>query len=138
MADKNIFDVIDRYSKEKDCDLYFAADPNGLNGGSFIVRTSPWSEKFMQRVYSLRNDATIPHISYWWEQAVFHKLLPEIQDHVCMASQKEINAYPEIPQYGGFRGRMRFWEKGDLVIHSPGHGFQTLVEYMARAGVREV
>jgi len=137
MSQKNVFGVILRQGKH--CDVIFTTDPNGINGGSFIVRTSPWSTAFMKRVYSLRNDETIPKVQTWWEQAVFQYLLNETAGHVCLTDQQELNAYPDVEWYREFMSENLpyFWQEGDLVIHGPGLGYRALEKYLDENNLRE-
>jgi hypothetical protein len=135
MSNKSVFDVI-----PDGCDLIIDADQNGVNAGSFILRSSAWSLEFMGRVYALRNDTSIPNIATWWENAVFHHLVKEIKDHLCVVSQKELNAYPETDAYkAGLSESKRpyFWKEGDLVIHSPGLGANYLSSFFARNNMTE-
>jgi hypothetical protein len=74
--------------------LLLAKDCNGINGGSFFIRRTPWSLNLLDRLWSLRNATPdeIRLIDKWWEQAalmyVFEQMGPqEVADNVAMVPQ---------------------------------------------------
>lgn len=47
-------------------DLILCRDQNGINTGSLFIRTSEWTDMFIDDWISYGNDTTIPHHNIWW------------------------------------------------------------------------
>ena len=137
MSNRSVFDLI--FSLPARCDLIIAIDCSGINAGSFIVRNSPWTVKFMKRVLQERNNPLIEKFWYCCEQSViaFLQDAPDVKDHVCYVNQSEINAYPETFFYKWFCPA-QYWQEGNLVLHSPGLGPNFLHWWMKRSGLKEL
>ena len=56
-----------------------------------LVRSHPWSQKFLARVYGEEGNVFIKHS--WWEQAAMHHLL---NDDVSTAHDMEVPAVPPL------------------------------------------
>jgi hypothetical protein len=90
--------------------LVLAADCNGINGGSFFIRRTPWSLNLLDRVWALRH-ATPDQVKYvdsWWEQAalthVFEQMGPqEVADNVAVV--------PQVRVWAGMRC-LTAWQRG--------------------------
>jgi hypothetical protein len=138
MSTKSIFDLIDENRRRKDCDIVIAADSNGVNGGSFVVKTTDWSRDFMTNVLQARLNKSIHMIDTWWEQAAMIWLIDNqmLHDHVCIVPQSELNAYPENLLYTQHLKTYTIWQKGMLVIHAPAFGYHHLVNYLKQRGFR--
>jgi hypothetical protein len=88
-------------------DLLIAADHNGINCGSFLLRNCPWSHDFLRRVWATTED--VRHM--WWEQWAIMRLLadsPDDRSHVQTVRKRRLNAYPGD------------WRPGDFCLHTPG------------------
>jgi len=99
-------------------DLHVAKDANGLNTGSFYVKSSPWSEHFLEKVW-LHNDEGRGESDQRSFKHVIEQLpLAERNAHVRYYSQKVFNEYPDpIVKFKNWRGHFR---EGDFLLHFPG------------------
>jgi hypothetical protein len=99
-------------------DLHVAKDANGLNTGSFYVRSSAWSEDFLRRVWE-HNDGGAGES----DQRSIRHTIEKLSDaergaHVKFYSQKLFNEYPDpIVNFKNWRGHFR---EGDYLLHFPG------------------
>ena len=89
-------------------DLHVAKDANGLNTGSFYVRSSAWSEDFLRRVWE-HNDGGAGES----DQRSIRHTIEKLSDaergaHVKFYSQKLFNEYPDpIVNFKNWRGHFR-------------------------------
>ena len=131
--------------------IIMAKDCNGINAGSFFIRAdSEWSLKFLEAVW-INNDASVPNIDIWQEQASMAELLRiseakrtdagihswnekidrmivelNIAESFYIVPQQWLNSY-------GFDGCGHKYQEGDLYMHFPGfHGL--FDEYMEKHG----
>ena len=86
-------------SPNADINLVISSDGVMVNTGVFLVKRSPWSFSFLDRLYGSEGNALIHHP--WWEQAALHFLLNhnstargEAARHVRFVPQAWINSYP--------------------------------------------
>ena len=99
-------------------DLHVAKDANGLNTGSFYVKSSKWSEHFLDLVWK-HNDEGRGESDQRSFKAVIEALpTAERNAHVRYYSQKVFNEYPDpIVNFKNWRGHFR---EGDFLLHFPG------------------
>ena len=99
-------------------DLHVAKDANGLNTGSFYVKSSRWSERFLDLVWE-HNDEGRGDSDQNSFKAVIESLPKRSRDgHVRYYSQKVFNEYPDpIVNFKNWRGHFR---EGDFLLHFPG------------------
>ena len=100
-------------------DLHVAKDANGLNTGSFYVRSSAWSERFLKLVWE-HNDGGRGESDQRSFKHVIDNVLSadERAKHVRYYSQKVFNEYPDpIVNFKNWRGHFR---EGDFLLHFPG------------------
>jgi hypothetical protein len=91
-----------------DGDLVIGCDQNGINAGSFLIRSCDWSKAFLQDCWDQTDLLGHP----WFEQSAMMRLL-EIQEnltHVHHVPIRSFNSYPEN------------FEAGDFVLHFVGRG----------------
>ena len=106
---------------DNDYHFIIAADCNGLNADSLLVRNTPEGRGVIDMIIS-KHDEYKSHV--WAEQQAIIDSRDEYQDIIKVVPQKLINAYeyalyPEcepIDQTGG-NGQ---WAQGDFLIHWPG------------------
>ncbi|GAB4815708.1 hypothetical protein N2152v2_002754 [Parachlorella kessleri] len=98
---------------DDDYDLVMTRDCNAVNGGSWLVRNSQWTEALLAQLYA-RHKA-VP--SCWWEQSAFIQLtaLPGVRERIKVLPNKGLNSYGE-----GICGDKAAFTKGDLLVHFPG------------------
>lgn len=94
---------------------------NGLNAGSFIIRSSSRSVQFLNAVRSLYDRENEDNGRTMSEQDTMSNLLlskDPLAMHVIRIPQWKINAFP--PEIGCYDENKREWEKGMFVIHFAG------------------
>lgn len=94
---------------ETEADLIITQDHSGLNAGHFLIRSTAWSARFLDEVYTQVQFLDHP----WWEQAAMTYVLqsnPSHAPHVAFIEQRSINAY--VGNY----------VPGDFIIHFAGSG----------------
>jgi hypothetical protein len=105
-------------SVEMNTHIILTKDGNGFNFGSVLVRNSNYSKWVFREIWNRRRERNIPHILYWFEQAVFSHLastLPGLIDHVIVVPQRLMNGYSSSQGMGHY-----MYKRGDFVIHFPG------------------
>ena len=140
-----------------DADFIFAADGNGLQSDSWIMRRSPATIEFLEKVLALEGkcnneqDALSIVLSGHKDYASFCASLPKLYQgarpsdlelrqmlegslnktdvKVKIVSQREINAYP-LAIYGGSNEDPESWHPGDFVCHTPGKSLEERIAYM--------
>ncbi len=111
-------------------DFYITKDYNGLNGGSFIIKKSEWSYKFIDWLLQCRGKEKM----YCEQDAIayYMKLFPN-HEKIEILPQNTINSYkyglyPEIPPQTEEQGQ---WVEGkSLVLHLPGVGIEKRIEIL--------
>lgn len=116
-------------------DITIAPDFNVINADSFLVRNSPFTISWLDRILSFSNS---PHYLNhpWGDNAVIVDIYPEFQSKIKVVPQKFMNSYPYdifIKQYNlknscdrlGLNGN---WSKGDFLIHFPSLQFDYRIE----------
>ena len=140
MSTKSIFKVINEAKSSRvglETDIIISKDcGDRVNSGSFIIRTSTWTNMFFEKWRNYENNTLLPKRDAYWEQAaiiyMIEKNILDVNDHLAIVDQKKINSY-----ITGINCGVEY-EKGDLVIHSPGRGFQTLSNYLIQNELSEV
>ena len=81
-------------------DLIIGSDEDGPSAGQFMIRNTPASHAFLERVYRQRQFIRHP----WWEQAAMQYLLHSGQAGVrCrVLPHRRLNSYPGSFQWGDF------------------------------------
>ncbi|ORY01017.1 galactosyl transferase [Basidiobolus meristosporus CBS 931.73] len=103
--------------KYADKDFVISWDCNGMNAGSFMIRNSPWSVDFLQRVYA----PEFAHRFGYAEQGVFQYLYQtdeEVANHFYFVNQRKFNAFP--PEACGEMDTVHTYREGDFLIHLAG------------------
>jgi mannan polymerase II complex MNN10 subunit len=95
---------------------------NGLNTGSFLVRSHPRSLDFLHSIYDIRTQslesAKDEHLS---EQDAMARLIttsPSASARTHRVPQWKLNAYP--PEIACYDEEKRAWEHGAFVLHFAG------------------
>ena len=136
-----IEDALNNYSELKrgNEDIIMAKDRNGFNTGSFLVRTSKWTDNLFEKWLETRFDMQAHKRKPWTDNLLFNKATTKdlwkelrIADHLIEVPLHMINSYA----FKGAGGD--FYRKGDLVLHSPGFGFKHSVEFIAKHNLTEV
>ncbi|KAJ3044739.1 hypothetical protein HDV00_001143 [Rhizophlyctis rosea] len=93
-----------------------AMDCNGLNSGSMLLRSDPWTFSYLDDAYKFGED-TAPSI--WNDQRGFHEAYnaETHRNHFLILSQSQLNAY-ERECVGA---TSLPWRHGDFVIHFAGN-----------------
>jgi hypothetical protein len=98
-------------------DFYVTKDCHDINMGSFIVRKSEWTKKWLE--FLLEESPKINHC--WHEQQVviqYHKDA-RFSDKIKILPQETINAY-DYRQYDWPDSTPGQWQPGSLVLSLPG------------------
>lgn len=99
-------------------DLHVAKDANGLNTGSFYVKSSKWSERFLEKVWMHNDDGRGESDQRSFKHVIEALPSAERNAHVRYYSQKVFNEYPDpIVNFKNWRGHFR---EGDFLLHFPG------------------
>lgn len=98
-------------------DFFISADCHGLNAGSFVVRRSEWSCRWLDFIIgeALRGN------HHWHEQKVMqdHAGDPEWRDKIRILPQNAINSY-DYRLYNMSESTEGQFRRGDLLFHAPG------------------
>lgn len=89
-----------------DRDMIIATDENGINCGSFGLRSCDWSRRLVESAW-----AKTEHVNHpWWEQRAIADLIGQRGEdpRVCVVEKRKLNAYPAD------------WQPGDFILHCPG------------------
>lgn len=102
-------------------DLFICKDFNGINSGTFLVRKSEWSQKFLDYIMSKKGTEGI-----YGEQDAIVAYMNEFpnDEKIKILPHPSINSYlyenyPEIPMQTHEQGQ---WERGNFLLHLPGLG----------------
>ncbi|KAG2000819.1 hypothetical protein GB937_010801 [Aspergillus fischeri] len=103
-------------------DFIVTDDCNGLNDGSFIVRSSPRSIDFLNAVRAVHDRERAKNSGKSWNDqesmAEFLQSKTPLIEHAIRIPQWRINAFPE--EIGCYDSHKKKWEKGMFVIHFAG------------------
>jgi hypothetical protein len=98
-------------------DFFITADCHGLNAGSFVVRKSEWSRRWL--AFLIEKAIVIDH--GWYEQKVMQDYAgtPEWSEKIKILPQNSINSY-DYRLYNMSEGTEGHFKSGDFVFHAPG------------------
>lgn len=112
---------------EEGFDLFLCEDFNGINCGSFIIRDSEWSRKFIYYILLKRGV-----VGMHCEQDAIKSYMEEFpnDEKIKILTHPSINSYdyclyPEIPPQTHEQGQ---WQPGDFVLHLPGTSLEKRIE----------
>jgi hypothetical protein len=122
-----------RMNQTKEVDIIICKDFNGLNSGSMFIRSSAWTDTFIDRWLSYENNTTIRNDKKYvgvFEQPAFIYMFKSnemnLRDHVSIIEQRKINSYN------------RNYKVGDYVIHFAGLGYGRLLKWLEKEKLTEV
>lgn len=114
-----------------DNDLFICKDPNGINAGSWIIKKTEWSIKFLDYILEYQNkggwgceqDAIVSYMKEYPNDEKI-KILP----HPSINSVPYEHYFPSFGKIGFIEGekvakpthKEGCWQQGDLVCHLPG------------------
>ncbi len=130
--------VIDRYSRGGITFSISHQQNDMITAGSFVAKSSPWTDDVVRRALTYRNDTSLHLIATTWEQAALIHLYREAA--ALNTSRFSFAPQPLMESY------MWSWtpvgyERGHFVLHAcgyPGKGYWVLVWYMWMFGYVEV
>lgn len=100
-------------------DIFITQDVNGINAGSWIIRNTPESLKFVETII---DNFDAPH-----EQILMNRYLDMVK--VKYLPHPSINSYKyELYDYGEKSHSEGQWEPGDLLLHLPGLSLEKRIE----------
>ena len=120
--------VLPAHPDPNSVNLLISHDQNGLNAGSFFLRSNEWTQMFLE----LWRDPILMLEKEWWaheQDALVHLFLQHHQfmkNHIGIVSQREYNAYApdDINKEALSKDKIdleaQFWEPGTFVIHFAG------------------
>lgn len=102
-------------------DFFITADINGLNAGSFIVRKTEWTKRYLECLLKLAPNVNHGH----WEQMAMIRTyqLPEWAPKIKVLDHPSIQGYLYTRLYSRPDSTPGQWHKGDLVLSFPGTTF---------------
>jgi hypothetical protein len=115
----------------KEVDIIICKDFNGLNSGSMFIRSSAWTDTFIDRWISYENNKYVlgAYIGKYEQPAFIHMFKTNelnLRDHVSIIEQRKINSYN------------RNYQVGDYVIHFAGLGYGRLLKWLEKEKLIEV
>ncbi|ORY09749.1 galactosyl transferase GMA12/MNN10 family-domain-containing protein [Clohesyomyces aquaticus] len=116
-----IYESLANVTAPEEIDLLLTDDCNGLNDGSFIVRSSKRSIAFLVGVSALHDTNLLEGKNNLNDQEAMRDYLAlkgPLTKHALMIPQNKINAFPE--EIGCYDAEQKKWEKGMFVIHFAG------------------
>jgi hypothetical protein len=126
-----ILGVQDLYSRE--IDIIISKDVISFNSGSFFLRNSDWSRRFVEKWLEYEDDTSVPKIETWWEQAALLKMYDDneldVKNHLVEVRQSLINSYANRDDSIQYQ-----YMPGDLAVHSPGPGYLKLIDFLESQG----
>jgi hypothetical protein len=90
----------------RDIDIVLCKDRNGINTGSVFIRSSEWTDKFIEKWISYENDTEIlkhDRIGIFEQPAfnhMFNNNILNLKDHLSIIDQRKMNSYWENYQTG--------------------------------------
>lgn len=96
-------------------DFVIGLDEYGINNDSFFIRNCPKSMEFLTKVLFLLNR------SYPNDQEAMKQVIKDMPEYrVKIVNQKLLNSYYNLEYGRPLTAERGNWEKGDLVLHTPG------------------
>ncbi|ORX95314.1 galactosyl transferase GMA12/MNN10 family-domain-containing protein [Clohesyomyces aquaticus] len=123
-TDIKIADIIDEtlanVTNAHEIDILTSHDCNGLNTGSFVVRSRESAAKYLRYTYDLHAEAKQRGEQYSEQDAMkkLQEIDPLVAKHTVQVPQWKINAFP--PEIACFDESKKVWEHGTFVIHFAG------------------
>lgn len=114
-------------------DFFITKDVGGLNAGSFIVKKSDWTKKWLNFIYE-----KAPYINHCWhEQKVMqdNENNPEFKDKIKVLKHPSINSYDYI-LYKLPETTLGHFNKGDFILHLPGTNLQERINYFTSEKIK--
>lgn len=100
-------------------DIFICKDVNGINAGSWIIRNTEASRRFVETIV---NNFDAPH-----EQILMNRYLDMVK--VKYLPHPSINSYKyELYDYGEKTHEEGQWQEGDLLLHLPGLSLEKRIE----------
>lgn len=117
-----------------DHDFFITADINGLNAGSFIVRKTEWSRRYLECLLKLAPNVNHGH----WEQMAMIRTyqLPEWAPKIGILPHPSINSYLYSRLYNMPDTTPGQWKPGHLVLSLPGTTFQQRIEILSSSELK--
>jgi hypothetical protein len=108
-------------------DFFITADINGLNAGSFIIRKTEWSKKWLKMLIKQASETQ----DCWYEQRQMqnHYKDAEWAPKINILDHPSIQCY-DYKLYGRGSDTPGHWRKGSLVLSLPGTTFEHRVAYI--------
>lgn len=119
-------DVADYLTPEHD--FFVTADINAINMGSFLVRKTDWTKRYLECLLDLA-----PRVDHgWWEQkaVILTHDLPEWRDKIKILPHPSIQCYDYLGLYNRGPETPGQWRKGSMVLSLPGTTFEHRVRYI--------
>ena len=99
-------------------------DCNALNSGSVLMKSGRWNAWFIDRIFSVSNEALTAEVSWAENSAVIHlyKTDSRVRRRMWIAPAYWFNAYTHNDNCKGGSGYpWRPWRKNDFMVHFAGH-----------------
>lgn len=114
-------------------DFFITEDVNGINAGSFIIRNTEWSKRWIEFILSQRE-------GFANEQLVMQKFmwLKKWRTKIKVLDHPSINSYPYpeyLSEWKQFAGDAEYptheegnWQEGDFILHLPALSLERRIE----------
>lgn len=128
----NVQSIITNYNKkiedllEDGKDFVISADVGGLNAGSFIIKNSQWSFKWLDFLCKKSPLNPTEHWGNHWEQKIIQSNYQNIEwiNNIKIVSQNEINSYIYSMYPPWNNSTPGDWRSGDRVLAFPGQSLE--------------
>ncbi|KAI9003937.1 galactosyl transferase GMA12/MNN10 family-domain-containing protein [Hyaloraphidium curvatum] len=126
-----------------DLEMILSRDCNGLNAGSLLLRRSPWVQRFLALLWSMRDELPKIDKDKRSEQdalAYLYKTKEDVRARAAFLPQTVLNGNPEdiscLEWFEGTGESGRPWKRGDFTWHIAGSWAHT-DNIMKRNGIKE-
>jgi hypothetical protein len=116
-------------------DFYICKDVNGINAGTFLIKKSDWSKKWLDFILSKES---VHKNHCWFEQKLIQDNweLPEFKDKVKILPHPSINSY-FYNIYNWPETTPGHFNKGDFILHLPGLGMEQRINIFKSDAVKD-
>ncbi|KAJ3290805.1 hypothetical protein HDU79_002925 [Rhizoclosmatium sp. JEL0117] len=111
-------------------DILISVDMNNLNAGSFFMRDSEWTRRFVQDWLLFEKDPE--HNEQSAIITLYRDNTAHTKQHLYEVPQRRQNLFNSYAH-----GPDPLFKPGDFVLHTPSRGFQTLLDEMRKRNVTE-
>lgn len=112
---------------DKAFDFIIAKDIHDINDDSFLIKNSPNSKRWLDKICSLEQG----YLKHPWaeQQAIIDNLIDLGKEKLKIVPQRELNSYLyDSGLYPGMERHIGQYQPGDWLMHWPGLGLKTRID----------